>query len=378
MGLSQRAKNKISGDGKKESKKIYASTSLVEKMANAGPIPKDETKPLIPILNLILIACILPIIAYLYYQITQKSLIILPEGITDISVELIVIWITIFLFSYTFLVYHASGRFKRFISNIKPCLTLDEKKFEDFKRENINSTFKPPYLLLILFLLTGPVLTYGITTTPYFTGDIVVAIILTLILSYCGFLHWVASWMIYSFLKMSSRFGRGIPLKVNPFDPDGVGGLMPLSDLSTIAIFDVGFLSLLVIPLWEIFLPSASYVMIFCTSILLPTYFLLSMRGIYDRLKEEKDQALFELNDEIQYLSGRIRGFICKNHCEEKFDDAEILSISQTLNAVEIIHSRIKSMHTFPVNAEIMAKIFLSAILPIFAVLLEIIQTLLF
>jgi ABC-type multidrug transport system fused ATPase/permease subunit len=181
----------------------------------------------------------------------------------------------------------------------------------------------------------------------------------------------MAAWMLYTFLDTSKRFGRDIPLHVNPFDPDKVGGLAPLSDLSTLAVFCVGLLSLLIIPIWQIFFSPASYVMIGVTSILIPAYFLYAMRGIYNRLREERESSLAELNDEIQQVSKRIRTFMKTDHEKERFDEKETVLLGQTLNSVDIIYGHVRSMHTFPINAEIMAKVFVSAILPILAVILN-------
>ena len=204
--------------------------------------------------------------------------------------------------------------------------------------------------------------------------DLVIISLFSTVLVYSAILDSVGIWLIYSFLQTSNKFGNDVQLKINPFDPDAVGGLSPLSELSTLLIFDIGFLSILIIPIWQIFLPQASYVMIFVTSVLMPAYFFLSMRGIYDRLKEEKEKTLLKLNEEIQSLSRRIQRFLDIDHSVEEMDDKEILVISNGLNALELIYKRIKSMHTFPVNAEIMAKIFLSAILPVIALLIDVVQ----
>ncbi|MEM2143750.1 MAG: hypothetical protein QW279_00180, partial [Candidatus Jordarchaeaceae archaeon] len=246
--------------------------------------------------------------------------------------------------------------------------------YEILKKNALDTIYRPPIWLLAILITTAPVLTFGIMLTPYYAGDLIIATLLCLILLYCGILHWNALWLLYNFLRISSRFGKDIFIKINPFDPDKVGGLAPLSGLSTLAIFDVGLLAVLAIPAWQIFLPIAAYVMIFLTSLLMPIYFLLSMQGIYKRLKEEKEKTLNELNDEIQSLSNKIRMYIRKDHSQQ-MDEKEMLTTSQALNSMEIIYNRVSSMHTFPINWEIIAKIFLSAILPILAVLIDFLLT---
>jgi hypothetical protein len=254
-------------------------------------------------------------------------------------------------------------------------LDYDNNQFAAFEQHTIEKVFRPPAFLLIVLLITVPFGVNGVVTNPIYSGDNMTTVLLGLMLTYASVLNWIAAWTLYTFLTTSKRFGRTIPLRINPFDPDKVGGLAPLSDLSTLAIFDVGVISLLVIPMWEIFFPPASYLMISITSILIPAYFLFSMRGIYDKLREEKGSSLAELNDEIQEVSKRIRKFMKIDHRQDKFDEKKTVLLGQTLNSMDIIYGHVRSMHTFPINAEIMAKVFISAILPILAVMLNFLLT---
>lgn len=343
----------------------------MERVINKGPIPKAQSNPAVCVLNVIFYSCILPVVGLTYVRLNQMNILNFPTGVRTLPIEILILWIAVFLFSYTCLVYHASGRLRKFLTGIGPCLVYDKNQLAAFEENTIKRVFKPPPILLIPLLITVPLGVNGVISNPIYAGNIVTTILIGLMLIYSNLLHWVASWMLYTFLTTSSRFGKGIPLHINAFDPDKVGGLAPLSNLSTLAIFDIGLLSLIVIPIWQIFYPPASFVMIGITSILIPAYFLFSMRGIYDSLREEKEASLIELNDEIQQVSKRIRNFMKKDHEMERFDEKETIVLGQTLNSMDIIYGHVRSMHTFPVNAEIMAKVFISAILPILAVILD-------
>lgn len=302
---------------------------------------------------------------------TVKILTFKEETPRVLSAELLVLWIAVFLFVYTCLVYHASGKLRNFLAGIGPCLDYDTNQLAVFEQNTIKRVFKPPIVLLVLLLVTVPFGVNGVVSTTIYSGDNVTTVLLGLLLVYASVLNWVGGWMLYTFLTTSKEFGRNIPLRINPFDPDRVGGLAPLSNLSTWAIFDVGLLSLLVIPIWQVFVPPASYLLIIVTSILIPAYFLFSMRGIYDKLRQEKDSSLADINDEIQQVSKKIRKFMKTDHEGKKLDEKETVLLGQALNSMDIIYGHIRSMHTFPVNAEIMAKVFISAILPILAVILD-------
>lgn len=344
--------------------------SYVERVINKGPIPKAQSNPVACVLNIIFYSCILPAFGYAYISLNNIQILTFPENARTIPTELLVLWIATFLLVYTCLVYYASSRLRKFFVGIRSCLDYDTNQFAAFEQNTIRAVFKPPVILLVLLLATVPFGVNGVVSNQIYSGNIVTTVLLGLMLVYSNILTWVGAWMLYTFLTTSKKFGRTIPLRINPFDPDKVGGIAPLSDLSTLAIFDVGLLSLVVIPIWQIFFPAAAYIMIIITSILLPSYFLFSMRGIYDRLREEKQSSLTELNDEIQQVSNRIRGFIKADH-GRKFDEKEVVLLGQTLNSMDIIYGHVRSMHTFPINAEIMAKVFVSAILPVLAVILD-------
>jgi len=347
------------------------SLSIVERAISKGPFPNAQSSLLSRVLNIIFISCTLPLAGIVYIHFSGAKILdfsLLPQ---PMPIEILVLWIAIFLLSYTSLIYCASGRLREFFTNVKPCLDCDERFFQEFEKNTIERSFKPPFILLTILISLVPLMVFGVASAPFYTGDPVITVLLGLILLYSNILSWIASWMLLTFLSASSRFGRDLQLRVNPFDPDKVGGLEPLSDLSTLAIFCVGLLSLEIIPLWQIFYSPASYVITFINSILIPAYFLYSMRGIYYGLKKEKRNSLNELNCEIQRVSKKIREFMKSDHENEQREDREILALGQTLNSLDIIYGHIQSMHTFPINAEIMAKVFLGAVLPLMFIVVD-------
>lgn len=345
--------------------------SLVEKIVNKGPFPNAQTNIISQILNITLFSSILPSIGFIYVRLRAMPLInydILPR---DLSLESIIIWIIIFFSSYTYLIYYASQRVKVHLLNIRNCVDYDESTFQIFERNTLVKIFNPPYTLLIVLLATISFGFFGVISNPIYAGDIITTILIGLILIHSTFLNWIASWMLITFLTTSNKLGRDVPLRINPFNPDRVGGLAPLSDLSTLAIFDVGLLALIVIPIWLIFFSVAAFCFLFVTSILIPCYFFYSMRGVYEKLREVKENTMREMNDELQMLSVEIRNFIAINHEREQLDERKLAALGQTLNSLNIIYERVKSMHAFPINSEIIIKVTLSAILPILGILVD-------
>jgi len=345
--------------------------SLVEKVVNKGPFPNAQSNIISRLLNVALFSCILPVIGLIYIRLKSVALInyeILPRQLYP---EVIIIWIVVFLFSYTYLLYYASLRVKEFLLKIRGCVDYDESAFQVFERDIIGKIFNPSRSLLILLLVTVPFGTLGVISNIIYAGDHVTTILISLILIHSSFLNWIGSWMLLTFLATSNKFGRDVPLRVDSFDLDKVGGLAPLSDLSTLAIFGVGLLAMIAIPIWYLFFSIASFSLVFITSILIPCYFFYSMRGVYEKLREEKENSLGELNDELRLVTARIRNFIAINHERERFDERELTALGQTLSSINIIYERIRSMHTFPINSEIMIKVALSAVLPVFAIIAD-------
>ena len=345
--------------------------SWTEMIINKGPFPNAQSSTVSRVLNTLIFSCILPVIGYVYahfYGVELLNVNLMPQRFSS---EIIVATIAVFLFSYTYLLYDASQKVKRYLQEIKDTVAYTDEIFQTFKRDTARRILNPPYALLILLLITVPIGFSEVLSNPIYTGDSIISILIELILIFSTFLNWSGSWMLFSFLRTSKRFGKDVPLRINPFDPDRIGGLAPLSALSTFAIFAVGLLSTISIPLWYIFSPSLAIVWVFITSILIPCYFFYSMSGVYTVLKKEKENSLKELNDEFRYITEEIRKFISIDHEKKGLDEKRLTRMGETLNAVNIIYERMKSMHTFPINSEIIVKIVLSAILPILGILAD-------
>lgn len=331
----------------------------------------SPSKLILQVLKIFIISSILPIMGFVYVRFTEIPLLnfaILPQRY---SLELVIITIAIFLFSYTCILANATQRFKNYLQEIRTCVDYTDKDFQIFQRETMKRILNPPDILLLPWIVSIPFGVIEVISSPIYVGDSVTTILICSILAFSGWLNWHGSWMLYVFLSTSNKFGKDVPLKINPFDPDRIGGLAPLAGLSTFAIFAVGILATIAIPLWFIFSQEMTILWVFLTSILIPCYFFCSMSGVYNKLKKEREGSLRELNDEIQQITTSIRNFFKVNHKEKKPEEKTIITLGQTLDSINIIHERVKSMHIFPINSEILLKISLSAILPILGILAD-------
>ena len=345
--------------------------SWIERILNKGPFQNARSSTVSLVLNTLLFSCILPLIGYVYVRFYGVELLnadLMPQRF---SLEIIIAAIAVFLFSYSYLLYHASRKVKRYLQDIKDTVDYTDEVFQTFERDTLRKILKPPDVLLVLLLWGVPIGFLEVLGNPIYTGDGVTSILIVLILIFSTFLNWSGSWMLFTFLRISRRFGKDVPLRINPFDPDRIGGLAPLSSLSTFAIFAVGLLATISIPLWYIFSPSFAIVWVFVSSFLIPCYFFFSMSGVYAVLKKEKEDSLKELNDELRQITEEIRRFIRIDHEKESLDEKRLTRMGETLNAVNIIYERMKSMHTFPINSEIIGRVILSAILPILGILAD-------
>jgi len=264
---------------------------------------------------------------------------------------------------------YTSSKSREAYSEIEVVVNLKKKKFEDFK-ENIFKLYAPPQRLFLFFLILTGLEIFGVTSSPYYHGDIVTFFIILFILIYANVLNWLGFWMFFKFLHISSMFGKTIPLRIDPFNPDHLGGLSSISELSTIAIFTLSSISSIIVPLWYIFSIPFAILFVTLTSIIIPIFFFFSMHGIYNTLKIEKQKLLKEFDDEFLLTSQKIREFISLEH-KEDFKMEEFRTIAQTLSSLDIIYNRIKLMKTFPMNISILLRILLSIVLPIITILLE-------
>jgi len=263
----------------------------------------------------------LPLVGYVYarfYGVQLLNVDLVPQRF---SLEIIIVTIAVFFFSYIYLLYYASQKAKRYLQEIKDIVAYSDETFQTFRNDTARRILNPPKSLLIPWLLTFPVGFLEVVSSPIYTGDSIASILIALILIFSAFLNWSGSWMLFVFLRTSKRFGKDVPIKINPFDPDRIGGLAPLSTLSTFAIFAVGLLSTISIPLWYMFSLPTAIVWVFITSFLIPCYFLYSMSGVYAVLKKEKENSLKEMNDELRYITEEIRKFIRVDHEKESLDE---------------------------------------------------------
>jgi hypothetical protein len=143
---------------------------------------------------------------------------------------------------------------------------------------------------------------------------------------------------------------------VDPFHPDRLGGFSPIAEISTLAMLNVGSISVLVTPLWYFVSFHLSVMFAVFTSLVIPIAFFISMHGVYSKLVNEKKVLLDNILDDFIYTTGRIESFI-KSEEKNTSEIQEFNILTQTLSSLDIIYNKINSMRTFPLNYDILIKV---------------------
>jgi len=280
-----------------------------------------------------------------------------------VNFEMICIWIFLVTFTYKFLIDYSSKRIKKIFGNIA-FIDYEKDVLEKFLKNSIKRMFKPPtwFFILMVVVLT-PIEYYFLNLSQICAGNIVTTLLIVSILVYINYLNWIGIWFLFMFFNTSASFGKKIPLKVDPFHPDRLGGFSPIAEISTLAMLNVGSISVLVTPLWYFVSFHLSVMFAVFTSLVIPIAFFISMHGVYSKLVNEKKALLDNILDDFIYTTGRIESFI-KSEEKNTSEIQEFNILTQTLSSLDIIYNKINSMRTFPLNYDILIKVGSSALLP--------------
>jgi len=315
------------------------------------------------ILLMVALSSFLPGVGFLYVRLMSVRMLNVDKLPSYVSFEMICVWIFLVTFLYMFLIDYSSKRIKKIFANIA-FIDYEKDALEDFLKNSIKRMFRPPtwFFILVVVVFT-PVEYYLLNLSQICAGNMVTTFLIVSILVYINFLNWIGIWFLFMFFNTSASFGKEIPLKVAPFHPDRLGGFSPIAEISTLAIMNVGSISVLVTTLWYFVSYHLSIVFALFTSLVIPIAFFASMHGVYTKLVNEKKVLLDNILDDFIYTTERIESFI-KSKEKDSVEIQEFNVLTQTLSSLDIIYNKINSMRTFPFNYNILIKVVSSALLP--------------
>jgi len=315
------------------------------------------------ILLMIVLSSFLPCVGYFYVRLMSVRMLNVDKLPSYVGFEMICIWIFLVIFLYMFLIDYSSKRIKKIFSNIM-FIDYERDVLEDFLKNSIKRMFKPPTWFFILVVVVFTSIEYHLLNlSQVCAGNIVTTFFIVSILVYINFLNWIGIWFLFMFFNTSASFGKKIPLKVDPFHPDRLGGFSPIAEISTLAILNVGSISVLDTPLWYFVSYHLSVMFTLFTSLVIPIAFFISMHGVYAKLVNEKKVLLDNILDDFRYTTGKITSFIKLNE-KDSVETQEFNVLTQSLSSLDIIYNKINSMRTFPFNYDILIKVGSSALLP--------------
>lgn len=277
--------------------------------------------------------------------------------------EIVVLGIMAFLWAYGFTIVYVSRKIPKALFHLRPALDYSNDRFEEFRRNRLRLFFNPSEKLLVaLILLTVAEQTILWVNLP--VNDPIMFMLIFVILVIANSLNWIGAWLLYSFLTTSSKFGKSIRLRINPFHPDRVGGLLPIADLSTLASFVLSILAALSIPLWYLISIAVSIGIVVLVSLVIPCFFLYSMEGIYRSLKTNKVETLENMSDELYAMSVQLQSYLTARH-EKELSSKKLIQLSNEYSALQKIYESISKMRTFPINTGMVLKLISTMLVPV-------------
>jgi hypothetical protein len=332
-------------------------------MISSFPIPKAKESVLRKFANLLVLSALFPAIGYLYVRIWNI------DPLPGYPLGLILLVIVFYFFFYGGILVYVSGRIEAFFPRIKSVLELDDKQFESFAIRSHDFIFRPSKYLLAIMLVTVPLGDYSVLNSPILRTDFVIVTIISAILLITAFLNWIGAWALIAFFRIVRQFGAGVPVKINPFNPDRLGGLEPVSDLTTLGLLIISVLTAVSIPIWFLFSKEATIVFVVITSILIPLYLYLSMDRLYVSLRNVKQETLVSLAVELEAVVKRVREYVTIEHKSDS-DYTKLAQVATNLTAVEKLYNSVSGMRTFPVNTRTMLKVATTTLVPILSLIL--------
>lgn len=331
----------------------------VSEVVLRGPFPNAKQNSLSLALNLVFLSSIIPAIGYLYVKIRQVKI------VSSYSFDAIIIGIVLFFLAYSSTMVFVSGKIPKSLFAMRSVIDYEDKRFRTFVETALRFMFNPPKWLLVLLLVLNVAGEYSVIKSDLlYQEDLFVLFLIFLLLCLSSFLNWIGAWALYSFLRICSKLGKEISLRINPFHPDRVGGMSSIADLTTMALLVISMLAAFSVPLWYIFSPYIAIGLVIIASAVIPCFFCFSMLGIYHSLKEEKNRTLKELGDELFLMSLQVKKYVFDRH-EKRLKEKELMKLSNTLSALEKIYSSTKKMRTFPLNSEMLIKLVSIILLPV-------------
>lgn len=329
----------------------------IDSIISRYPLPMATPSSLRKIFNLVFMCSVVPAVGYAYVKLCNID--VMP----GYPLEMILALVVIFFVFYAGVLSLMSDKMLEFFSRIRPVLDLDEKGYADFTNRSCTFIFSPSkYLLLVLLGITA-FEQYTFLHSAVLSLDVFVMVLVLLMSVLKSLLHWVGMWALISFLETVRRFGAEIPIRLNPFDPDRMGGLRPVADLTTLGMLVLGVLTTIAVPFWYMFSRGLSVLFVTISVIVVPTYVYLSMNRVSAVLKHEKKKALVGLAAVLQPLNEQINQYLATQGTG-RISRTELQRVSSDLRAIRTIYDSVESMHTFPINSGVIVRISSSMVIP--------------
>lgn len=312
--------------------------------------------------NLFILSMILPACTYAYVRL---------EGINPISslpIEPILAAPLAFYFFYGAAMIYAEGRVDLFFPRIRPVLALSREQFAEYEQTCRDYLYQPSRLLLVFVLLLTLIGYYFLANSTVLHGDSVFMSLLFMMLLFSSLFNWIGGWALISFHHLATQFEEAV-VDVNPFNPDRMGGLEPISELITFGIGIVGLLAALIIPFWYVFSTAIAVSLAALVTAVIPLYLYFSIYRIHTTLKRVKQEALSMLAPELVSVNDQISSLLGKGKLM-KLNRTRLIRISENLEAVQRIYDSVNSMHTYPIDAQTILKVVSTMSVPILSVVL--------
>lgn len=263
-----------------------------------------------------------------------------------------------------------TGYLKKVFLKLRTVVDLEDEKYADMVKKNKKYIFKVPKVIYIPFFLLTVVESILLRNSEIYNSFFVVDTFILFVLILVNFTLATGVWGLYSLMKFIFKFGKDIPLSINPFHPDRMGGINPIADLILLILLIIALIGCLAVILWYMFSVLLSFLFAISISLILPTLFFYNVGTLHSLLIDKKYKILDEIVKNMTYVSGKI---LSQNFSKKK-NDQDIQDISfyaQSLTSLKSMYAHINSMREWPTAPKIVIKIGTAIGLPLITFLVR-------
>ncbi|KYK32801.1 MAG: hypothetical protein HXS46_08215 [Theionarchaea archaeon] len=300
----------------------------------------------------LLILAVASLICYTGYWLAYRCNVLKNEEMLKIIVILIFLYLVVLWNGIILL----TDYLKKMFLKLRSVVDLEDEEYTNMVNETKNYVFGVPKLIYFLFFLLTVVEVIVLRNSEMYHPIFMVDVLIFLVLTVVNLTLAVGVWGLYSLMQFIFKFGTDIPLSINPFHPDRMGGIGSIADLLLLILLVIASIGCLAVILWYMFNVLLSFLFAISISLVLPALFFYNVGTLHNLLVQKKYEVLDEIVENMTHISKRI---LNQRFYEESSDRAteEISFYTRSLASLRDMYTHINGMREWPTAPKIVLKI---------------------